>query len=132
MIYVEFRGKKIDNDKWVYGYYNWCNLSGEHIIAINNDYDEDRVYYSFEKEAIFEKVVPKTVGQYTTLKDKNGIKIYVGDILKGKGRMGVVKFKYGMFVIDYGEEHIGDVPIYCLSDYYEKIGNIHDNPELII
>lgn len=131
---IEFRGKKTDNGKWVYGYYNWCSLGEEHIIAINNDYDEDRVYDSFGKEAWFEEVIPETVGQYTGIKDIYGKKIYEGDIVEKRFMdlindakfIGKIEFHDGQYNIDNEEE---SYPLFNKVDEIEILGNIYDNPK---
>ena len=86
-------------------------------------------------------VQPETVGQYTGLTDKNGKKIFEGDIVKIKDYSKgcalnyeqptsnwVVKWndKYAQFTIDY----MALLP-YKHFDESEVIGNIHDNPELL-
>ena len=78
-------------------------------------------------------VIPETIGQYTGLKDKNGTKIFDGDI--GRRRDDI-------FLIDWSEEKAAFVMIFhdyiCEILYLEEmwddaevIGNIHDNPELL-
>ena len=79
------------------------------------------------------EVIPETVGQYTGLCDKNGKKIFEGDIIKGA---------WGVVVqVVYDECYLGflarnDMLFQHGIDYYgldkiEVIGNIHDNPELL-
>ena len=121
---ILFRGKRKDCNSWETGYYSEYDFSGGRKHFING----------FEYE-----VYPETVGQFTGLTDKNGKKIFEGDILKfsytGKNH-GVegteaVVFKNGKFGVEWGWHKEMVALDGFANTTIEVIGNIHDNPELV-
>lgn len=127
---VLFRGKT-ERGEWVYG--NYCGaeyLTSEGI---------EHLIIEVPRSGRSAKVLPETVGQYTGLTDKNGKKIFEGDIVAGavhwleRMKNGFVAFKDGSFgLIWYRGEVAQFNPFTSMCNVeYEVIGNIHDNPELL-
>lgn len=125
---IIFRGKRLNNGEWVEGDYfrkyiydRYDNGSLHHLIGWQVT-DNDG-----EKFNDYEDVDPDTVGQYTGLQDKNGKKIFEGDILSDGAFTYEVRYKGTGFVT------ILDGHVYTMDTRPTKIviGNIHDNPELL-
>ena len=127
---ILFRGKRLDNGEWVEGYL-YITHNGEHEISIYND--------EVNIERWTHEVDPSTVGQYTGLTDKNGNRIWEGDILRScydnlypyDESIEVVKWFLNGWHIQQGEYPPDAMDGDGVMPYSEVIGNIHDNPELL-
>ena len=122
---VIFRGKRTDNGEWIEGSLlgiDWCDKPSTYSIAPNTPVS---VFYS---------VLPETVGQYTGLTDKNGKRIFEGDIVSLVKHDGLI---YKVVYVPCRYELVNSKGVNCFvldiykSENIEVIGNIHDNPELL-
>ena len=122
---IRFRGKNKETGEWVIGSL-LISKQGVYIVPL-----------PYINHSLVE-VDENSVGKYTDLKDKNGTKIYEGDIIGDKNGIGVVLYKDGILGIasySYGFEHITDWTAFDHGiDYPDRLsimGNIYDNPELL-
>ena len=140
---ILFRGKDKDDLKWYEGGYYPYTVT---TYCCTEDYalhpENTRHYILFDRMTDWglpnqhyrAEIIPETLAQYTGLKDKNGKRIFEGDIVRGKDNLekalevyGHISHENGSFVI------VGEfMTHYRWLDYeVEVIGNIHDNPELL-
>ena len=75
---------------------------------------------------------PETVGQYTGIDDREGEKIFEGDIFKigAENNIYTVRFDYGCFLAYENDVQVG-ILAELATMFIKKIGNIHDNKELL-
>ena len=129
---ILFRGKRMDDGEWVDGYLVKA-VGGEcMILPVTTEHCGGAEFsegYHCD---------PTTVGQYTGLKDKNGKRIFEGDICRNTRTGEIVSVKWhgtmagyvwdkrraDGFLFDFGE-------LFRACDKYEVIDNIHDNPEML-
>ena len=136
---ILFRGKRIDSGEWEYG---GCVFTENKVCLIYNQ------THSIDLQGC--TVEENSVGQYTGLTDKNGKKIFEGDILHvkqcGEKGVGTCAIYFGEYIdADNDFEDYRCIGFYlkvvdeCFSigvlldsDFeFEVIGNIHDNPDLL-
>ena len=127
---ILFKGKRIDNGEWVYGSFipDLCEiLYGDKLDGFIKPFGKIR------EERLVVEVDRRTVGQYTGLTDKNGTRIFEGDVIRDEdGDVMVVKWltESAAFVLE--PKPYASVYFYgTLSSRIEIIGNIYDNPELM-
>ncbi len=124
---ILFRAKRKDNKQWVQGsllFYPGVNRT---FVSLGEF-----------KSGSFIEVDKNTVGQYTGLTDKNGTRIFEGDIVKAQddvfgspfynGITGKIVYEETCFFIE-PQNPYNSVYLFNECAVYEVIGNIHDNPE---
>ena len=111
----------MDIEMWEYGNPSMRDESG-------------KAKYYIGQNMLGYEVVPKTIGQFTGLTDRNGVKIFEGDIIKGKGK-NVFAVEYSQNIAGFITKGFGVLCCPCMNagtmEFYEVIGNIHENPELM-
>ena len=145
---ILFRGKSVNGTGWFEGSLRIVTIQPADNEAFKQYEIEDTTIGVFPNDfmsGFCETVVPETVGQFTGLTDKNGTKIFEGDIGRYKQTDGakqngkpitcigkvVYNAKTASFAVD-GKDQAGCkyFDYFPIKDF-EVIGNIHDNPELL-
>jgi uncharacterized phage protein (TIGR01671 family) len=124
-----FRGKHLGTGDWIYGYYNRIKCNDESYISYwgtdNQIIDHDG-YHVYQ-------IAEETLGQFTGKKDSQNNNIYEGDIVQ-------IKIHHKIKTVEVKRKESEWVPLskYCKKrigfgvDECKVIGNVHDNPELLI
>lgn len=132
---ILFRGKRCNENEWAYGFYvkadrHW-HEHGVHKDWIVCGAISNGGWFNTRGKCAVE---PETLGQYTGLKDKNGQRIFEGDVVTFK----TTAYSFKPCIVEYRNDTVQFVVrkndrCYPMDDdfIYEVIGNIHDDPELI-
>ena len=138
---ILFRGK-MDNGEWVYG--SFCTDALEQFNGLCGVDGFIRLYDKEKGKMQTYEVDRETVGQYTGLMDKNGKRIFDGDIVAQNwydydeprddsfGKVVFCEYDCSFSVMDVNKD--GFMPLGRCGSYHwevEVIGNVHDNPEML-
>lgn len=144
---AKYRGKSLKEKQWVYGSHIKSIISNKHfILLIAKDYEVDMFPIIPFAEMVVGvcEVNPETAGQFTDRQDDQKVELYTDDILAMRintkfgpvNRIGVIKSEeLGHCVVDFCDgitigDGIGLEDVFLIGSC-RKIGNIHDNPELV-
>lgn len=119
---ILFRGKRVDNGEWVYD---------NSVLFFS---EKTKIYGALNEWREIE-VIPETVGQFTGVIDKNGKKVFEGDVVEYAGSCGEIVFaeRRGAFMSRERDMHcewLSNLPQYG-TGIVEIIGNIYDNKEIL-
>ena len=143
---ILFRGKLLRTGEWIEGYY--CKTS-DTTYAFSEDYDrypvpehhcilvDEMTDWGLPNRPTLHEVDPVTIGQYTGLTDRNGNRIFEGDILRYDDRATSiydVRWDYHRWLVQMHGDYPttpDDLDDFFCYQYAEVIGNIYDDPELM-
>ena len=128
---ILFRGRRIDNGEWVFGYSIFC---ASRVFIVDRDDKTSLRGFTTNRCDKYDwrsvEVNPATVGQLTGLTDKNGKKIFEGDVVSDDdGQFASVEWfkSASQFLAEFGDGY----DLQELGEWCTVVGNIHDNPELL-
>ena len=124
---IKFRGKRIANDEWVYGFL--ALIDNEPAIITDSI---EWIDGSELRSSRWDYIDKNTVGQFIGLQDSTGKDVYEGDIVLQQGYNGrkkpmVVRFERGAFIVGYHNGSSTQCRPMLLNRRCKVVGNIHDN-----
>ena len=124
---ILFRGKRVDNNQWTEGFLSFIYTDGRNSNGFIYT-DKAQIYSPVEVRS--HDVYASTVGQFTGLCDKDGMKIFEGDVVfagYGEYYQGTHEYSTTMTIDMSDYEALNAL---CNANVVEVIGNIHDTPDL--
>lgn len=142
---IKFRGKRVDNDEWAYGFVYRHDPPLQCFVGDNKELPTFSILktgfadWNMPRPIEQHEVDGKTISEYTGLNDKNNKEIFGGDIWKCENKIGVVVYFECSWKIKWDTNEIernayGDLFLNVTTSILPDeciIGNIYDNPELI-
>ncbi len=152
---ILFRGKRVDNREWIYGYPMIdtapCSLKAEGKCVCPHDGSNAQMFFWDDELHEYDSVdvIPETVGQDTGLPEEKGNKVFEGDCIQDIFCDSIGVIRYGKYWQPFNDDnftfHVGFYVDWVSGERKEMlrkdlgywinraeiIGNIHDNPELL-
>ena len=125
MTEILFRGKRTDNGEWVEGYLTGLSYN-RYIKDINDHTTNPRLIANNYADIRCVQVVPETVGQFTGLLDKNGKKIFEGDIIRNCLDNETLNIEFDTRTAQFSAKTRW---LWTMIGLCEVIGNIHDKED---
>lgn len=135
---ILFRGKRVEDDRWIEGNLVKTKTGASYILVPSEDLGVNQT-----SQTISFLVCYSSVGQYTGLKDKSSVKIFEGDVVEtpyldpifgdminGVKTVGAIVFESGCYCVYY-KDNDRIVSMHSLDHKLKVIGNIYDNPNLL-